>query len=103
MSASKIYLAVYVVDLHMEWVRSLKEKRAHVLPITEKLKSRFPISVARLDGLNAHGWERIGVSAISHDAVWLEALLARVHQFVVQHNPEAAVLEQVVEVWDVPD
>lgn len=100
MSANNVYLAVYIADLQFDWVRSLKEKRAHILPITEKLKNRFPVSVARLDGLNVHDWERIGVTAISHDAVWLGDLLNRVHQFVAQHNPDVVVLEQVVEVWD---
>ncbi len=73
-----------------------------ILPVTEKLKARFPVSVARLDGLNAHDWERIGVTLISHDAVWAQGVLGRVHDFVVSHGSyEVTVLEQTVEVWDV--
>jgi uncharacterized protein YlxP (DUF503 family) len=62
--------------------RSLKEKRALILPITEKLKARFPVSVARLAGLEAHGWELIGVTAISHDPRWLQGMLSKVEDFV---------------------
>lgn len=76
---------------------SLKEKRALIKPVVEKLKVRFPVSVARLDGLNAHDWELIGVSAISHDAVWLEGVLNRVGDFVAAHSG-ASVTESSVEI-----
>jgi uncharacterized protein len=102
--ANLIYIGIYIADLTMPWVESLKEKRSLILPVTEKLKARFPVSVARLDGLNAHDWERIGVTAISHDAVWLEGVLNRVHDFVVAHGTyEVSVLEQTVEIWDVAE
>jgi uncharacterized protein len=97
-----IYIGIYIADLATPWVSSLKEKRAMILPVTEKLKSRFPVSVARLDGLNTHDWERVGVTVISHDAVWLEGLLNKVHDFIVSHGSyEVTVVEQAVEVWDV--
>lgn len=98
-----IYIAVYIADLSMPWVTSLKEKRGLVTPVTERLKVRFPVSVARLDGLNAHDWERIGVTAISHDGVWLESLLERVDKFVrANGNFEVNVRESLVEIWDLP-
>lgn len=98
-----IYIAVYVADLRMPWVASLKEKRGLVSPVTEKLKIRFPVSVARLDGLNAHDWERIGVTAISHDALWLESLLGRVDAFVRANGSyEVEVRESSIDIWDLP-
>ncbi len=96
-----IYLGVYLADLDMPWVGSLKEKRALVKPVTEKLKSRFPVSVARLEGLNEHAWERIGAVAISHDPVWLESLLNDVHDFVLRHGDFRVERSSIrVEVWD---
>lgn len=98
-----IYIAVYIADLSLPWVTNLKEKRAIIRPVTERLKVRYPVSVARLDGLNAHTWERIGVTAISHDALWLEQLLERVHGFVcAQGSYEVLLRDSVVEVWDLP-
>jgi len=96
-----IYTAVYIAELSMPWVKSLKEKRSLVKPMTEKMKVRFPVSVARVDGLNAHHWERIAVSAIGHDAEWLERLLEKIHKFVcAQASYDVRVLDSVVEVWD---
>ena len=77
-----IYVGVYLARLEVPWASSLKEKRGLVLPITEKLKARFPVSVARLDGLESHTWELIGVTALSSDAVWLEGMLNKVDDFV---------------------
>jgi uncharacterized protein len=101
---NNIYVAIYIADLQMPWVESLKEKRAMILPVTEKLKSRFPVSVARLDGLNSHVWERIGVTSLHHDYGWLESLLNKVHDFVVSNGSyEVKVIDQVVEVWELPE
>lgn len=99
--AVTIYVGVYLARLELPWVRSLKEKRSIILPVTEKLKVRFPVSVARLAGLEAHGWELIGASAISHDAVWLEGMLNRVGEFVAA-NGEYRIEHSSVEVdiWD---
>lgn len=99
--SKNIYLGIYIADLHMSWVNSLKEKRSMILPVTEKLKVRFPVSVARLDGLNSHVWERIGVTSLHHDYEWLESLLNKVHDFVVSAGSyEVQIIDKVVEIWD---
>lgn len=99
-----IYIAVYLADLSMPWVRSLKEKRSIIKPMTEKMKVRFPVSVARVDGLNAHSWERIAVTAVSQNAEWLEQLLERIHRFVcAQASYEVKVVDSAVELWDLND
>jgi uncharacterized protein len=102
--SQNIYVGIYIADLHMPWVTSLKEKRAMILPVTEKLKVRFPVSVARLDGLNSHVWERIGVTSIHHDYAWLESLLNKVHDFVVSNGSyEVKMIEKAVEIWELPE
>ena len=82
MRDANIYVGVYQARLEMPWVHSLKEKRALVKPVVEKLKVRFTVAAARLDGLNEHTWETLGVTALSSDRVGLEALLRRVEAFV---------------------
>ena len=81
-----IYIAVYLVKLECPWVSSLKEKRSLIAPLVNKLKSRYSLSVARLDGLDAHGWEQIGVSVIGADRVELERLLHKIDDFVAAHS-----------------
>lgn len=78
------YVGTYTCTLRMPWVTNLKEKRALVRPVVERLKSRYPVSVARLDGLNTHDWETIGVVTISNDHGWVEETLAHVAAFIAQ-------------------
>ena len=76
------YIGVYTCTLEMPWVSSLKQKRSLVKPVAERLKARFPVSVARLEGLNAHGWETLGVTTIHAEAQWVEEILRKVSDFV---------------------
>ncbi len=98
---ANVYIGVYLARLETSWVSSLKEKRGLIKPVTEKLKVRFPVSVARLDGLDAHDWELIGATALSHDRVWLEGMLHKVGAFVASHG-EFRVTESSVELelWE---
>lgn len=95
-----IYLGVLLIELSTPWARSLKQKRSLVLPVTEKLKSRFPVSVARLDGLDSHDWELIGVAALSHDPVWLEGMLIKVLAFVEAKDVRVTRSQLDLEPWD---
>ena len=92
------YVGTYTCRLEMPWVTNLKEKRALVRPVVERLKARFPVSVARLAGLNTHDWEVIGVATISSDAPWIEETLRRVAEFVAA-NGEYRVADERTELW----
>jgi uncharacterized protein YlxP (DUF503 family) len=93
---------VLVLDLELPWVRSLKEKRSVIAPLVERLRRRFALSVARLDGLEAHRWERLGVVAIGSDRVVLERLLDRVRDAVSAADLRIAGERRDIEVWDDP-
>jgi uncharacterized protein len=97
--STNVYIGVYLVRLEMPWARSLKEKRSLVKPISEKLKARFPVSVARLGGLDSHDWELLGVTAISSDAAWLEAMLAKAAAFVEAGDCRIGYRSLEIELW----
>ncbi|HWG84246.1 MAG TPA: DUF503 family protein [Deinococcales bacterium] len=91
------YVGVYTCRLEMPWVHNLKEKRSVVRPVTERLKARFPVSVARLDGLNEHAWEVIGVVTIHSDGEWVEDTLNQVADFIAAQG-EYSVRDESLEV-----
>jgi uncharacterized protein YlxP (DUF503 family) len=95
-----VYVGVLLVELTLPWAHSLKEKRSLVLPVTERLKARFPVSVARLAGLDEHDWELIGVTALSHDPVWLRGMLSKVLAFVESRQVNVVSSQLDVEAWD---
>lgn len=97
---STIYVAVYIVKLECPWVTSLKEKRSLIAPLVNKIKARYSLSVARLDGLESHTWEKVGVSVIGGDRVGLERLLNKIDDFVASHSLCTVVGSSIeVEVW----
>lgn len=50
------HAAVVTVDLHVPQSRSLKERRAAILPVVEGLRNRFSLSVAEVGHLDK--WQR---------------------------------------------
>lgn len=58
----KAYLGLYTARLETP-ARSLKEKRALIKPVLERLKARFPVSAARLYGLDAWGYEVVALAS----------------------------------------
>jgi uncharacterized protein YlxP (DUF503 family) len=82
----RAYLGVYTARLEMPWVKSLKEKRALVKPAIERLRSRYPVSAARLAGQDDHGWEVVGFSLLGYDGVWVETVLREAAQFMAEQR-----------------
>lgn len=101
-AASLTYVGVLLVRFDTPFVRSLKEKRSLIKPITETVKVRFPVSVARLDGLDAHDWERIGIAAIAADPVWLRGMLERVQAFIAGKGVPISASTVEIDAWDEP-
>jgi len=105
----KAYLGIYTARLEMPWVKSLKEKRALIKPTIERLRSRFPVSAARLAGQDDHSWEVVGFSLIGYDGVWVETVLREAADFIaaqaeyqVVHSSwiiEEVSLEELLPVW----
>ncbi len=71
-----------LVRLHVHGSRSLKEKRGVVRSVTQRLRNRFPLSVAEVGGQDT--WQRavIGLAACGNDARALRATLERAIEFV---------------------
>ncbi len=76
------YVGMLRLRLEMPWVSNLKEKRALVRPVVDRLKARFPLTVGRIDGLNAHTWEVIVIVTVSSDYAWVEETLNMAADFV---------------------
>ncbi|MBI4949611.1 MAG: DUF503 domain-containing protein [Deltaproteobacteria bacterium] len=66
--------------------RSLKDKRQVVKSIVEKVKNRFNVSVAEVDGADL--WQRaeIGVAAVSNDGALVNSVMDKVLDFVDRLN-----------------
>lgn len=88
------YVGVLTLRLEMPWAQSLKEKRSLIKPVTERLKTRFPLTVARLDGLDAHDWEIITVVTVSNDYAWVRETLTMAANYIASEGNYRVVWEK---------
>ena len=68
-------IAVLTLELHIEHSHSLKDKRQVVKSLKDRLRERFNVSVAEIDGLES--WQRSVVAAVtvSSDRTYAEQVL----------------------------
>lgn len=78
------------VYLYADWVHSLKEKRAIVKSITDKVKNRFNISIAEVDNLDMHKSIVLGLACVSNSAKHSDNCIQKVIEYIEQ-NTEAVV------------
>lgn len=71
------WVGVLQVEIGTPWARSLKEKRALLLPLLTKWRARPALSVARLGDQDAHDVETWALVAADADPDRLRALLER--------------------------
>jgi uncharacterized protein len=71
-------VGVLTLEIQIPWSHSLKDKRAIVLKIRDRLRSRFNVAVAELDHQDLWQQATIGVAAISGSRPILEQVLRRV-------------------------
>jgi hypothetical protein len=70
------------LDLLLDDVHSLKEKRSFVRPLVSELRRRFELSVAEVDHLDLHRRAMVGVSVVAADRAHVVEVLDRVEDFV---------------------
>lgn len=95
-----IWVGVATFVVRTPGVRSLKQKRGMIKPIVERLRTRFDVSVARLDGLERLDRETIGVSVLSSDPEVCRTLLERVLDTAASVGPRLEATAVDVERWD---
>ena len=63
------------LEIHLPESRSLKDKRQVMRSLKDRLRHRFNVSVAELDGQDSWQHAVVGIVAISADAAYLEGAL----------------------------
>ncbi|MDF1523712.1 MAG: DUF503 family protein [Trueperaceae bacterium] len=94
------WLGVLQLEVGTPWARSLKEKRALLLPLLTRWRARPELSVARLAGLDDHDRETWALAAVDADADRLRAVLERARDEVVAHGLTVRAARLDLEAWD---
>jgi uncharacterized protein YlxP (DUF503 family) len=83
-------VAVALLELHIEYAQSLKEKRMVVKSLRDKLRHRFEISAAEVGLQDVHQRARLGLSFVTGSRATAQALLEKIQDFV-ESNTDAVV------------
>ncbi|PFG72851.1 DUF503 domain-containing protein [Tepidiforma thermophila] len=80
--------------------RTLKEKRAIVRPVVERLRSRFNASVAEIDALDAVGLAVIAAAVISNDPRHADEQLQAIAAAIQDWRLDAELVDLETELLD---
>jgi len=94
------WVGVLQVEVGCPWARSLKQKRAALLPLLDRWRRGYSLSAARVAGLDAHDWERLVVVAVDVDRDRLAAVLARAEAAVAEAGLALRAVRVDLEPWD---
>ncbi|RMG60246.1 MAG: DUF503 domain-containing protein [Deltaproteobacteria bacterium] len=83
-------------DIVLQGTSNLKEKRSAVRKLVERIRNRFPVSVAEVGCQDL--WQRtvIGVAVVGNDPVVIQGVIDRISDFI-DSGGEYEVLDRVVD------
>jgi uncharacterized protein YlxP (DUF503 family) len=94
------WVGVLLVEIGTPWARSLKEKRALLLPLLTRWRARPELSVGRLGDQDAHDVETWALAAVDADPERLRALLERARADIEAAGLVARAARLDLEPWD---
>jgi uncharacterized protein YlxP (DUF503 family) len=89
------------VELRVEGSRSLKEKRGVVRSVSQRVRNRFPVSVAEVGGQDTWTQAILGITTVGTDPVRVRRVLEQVVDFVEDLHL-AELVAQDVEILRLP-
>lgn len=95
-----VFVGVLTFTVETPGTRSLKGKRALLKPLVERMRSRYPVSVARLAGLDRYDEETVGAVTLSSDPEVCRSVLARALAFAEGQGLRIRSATTEVERWD---
>jgi uncharacterized protein YlxP (DUF503 family) len=83
-------VAVALVELHIEYAQSLKDKRQVVRSLRDRLRRRFNVSANEVALQDLHQRARIGITAVAHHRDAAGGLLESIQSFI-ESNTDAVI------------
>ncbi len=90
-------VATCVVEMSLDGVYSLKEKRSIVKSILARLPNQFNVAVAEVDHQDVWQTAVIGLVTVGNDAGYLHALLEKAVAWIEQARPDAPIVHYEIE------
>ena len=86
------------ISLHLPENQSLKGKRQVLKSLIERVKNRFNVSIAEIDGNDLWQVAALGVACVSNDGKHVNETLSRVVHFIETTRWEAIMTDYEIEI-----
>jgi uncharacterized protein len=85
-------VAIVQVGIRLEGIESLKDKRAILRSLIERIRHNFQVAIAEVDDHDLWGNATLGITAVSNAAIHLESVLSKVRD-EIEGNPALEVAD----------
>jgi uncharacterized protein YlxP (DUF503 family) len=89
-------IAVLTVDLYLPGSISLKDKRAILRRLKDRLANKFNISIAEVDYQDKWQRAQLGIAQVGNDYKFLEKSMNQILK-IIDNNDSAEVMEHLIE------
>jgi uncharacterized protein YlxP (DUF503 family) len=89
-------IAVLTVDLYLPSSISLKDKRAILRRLKDRLANKFNISIAEVDYQDKWQRAQLGIAQVGNDYKFLEKSMNQILK-IIDNNDSAEVMEHLIE------
>lgn len=77
-----MHIGACTLYLRLPESRSLKEKRRAIKGIKDRVRSKFNVSIAEIDGLDKWQWATLGIACVSNDVRVANSIVSNVVSFI---------------------
>jgi uncharacterized protein YlxP (DUF503 family) len=77
-----MHVGVCTIHIRLLESDSLKDKRRVVKSIKDRVRNKFNVSIAEIDGLDKWQWATLGVACVSNDSRFTNSVLSNVVEFI---------------------
>lgn len=89
-------VAVLTVDLYLMGTTSLKEKRAVIRSMKDRIGKKFNVSIAEVDYMDKWQRAQLGIAQVGNDYKYLEKSMNTIFK-IIDNNLEAEVTDHLIE------
>jgi len=74
------------LDLRIPDAQSLKDKRMYLRSLCDRIRNKFNVSIAEVDGGNAHRHAVVGIAHVSNEQKFSNQVLSKIVNLVEQER-----------------
>ncbi len=92
-----IHVGVLKIDFHISESSSLKQKRAVLLRLKDRVRNNFNVSIAEVDKHDKWQAATLGISCVSNDKKYIDGLLNKIKNFF-ERDRSVLIMDHQIEI-----